>query len=156
MCGEGEGELMWGRSRQVTLLWGGEARVGVCVSIKFSLKPNLHPDVQMLSFESTKSEVRRNVQKFHFLTEGRQENATLIKTLQFYSEPESEGLTPIPFTFPKDICSFFTPQLFGYSPPLSPPASSPLRTNHSPFRPSSSYLACAEGMIVTFFLTRYS
>lgn len=152
----GGGGAQVGEEQTGNALRGGGARVGVCVSIKFSLKPNLHPDVQMLSFESTKSEVRRNVQKFHFLTEGRQENATLIKTLQLCSEPESEGLTSIPFTFPKDICSFFTPQLFGYSPPLSPPASSPLQMSRSPFHPSSSYLACAEGMIVTFFLTRYS
>lgn len=58
---------------------GRESEGWICVSIKFSLKVNLPPDVQMLSFESPKSEVERNVQKFHFLTEGRQENATLKK-----------------------------------------------------------------------------
>lgn len=127
---------------------GREGEGWICVSIKFSLKPNLHPDVQMV-FESPKSEVKRNVQKFHSLTEGRQEKAILKKTRQLYSDPESEGLTSIPFTFPKDICRFFTPQLSGCSPPLSPPASSPPRTSRSPSHPSSSFLACAEGMIVT-------
>lgn len=50
----------------------------ICVSIKFSLKPNLHSDVQMWSFESPKSEVKRNVQKFHFLTGERKENAVFF------------------------------------------------------------------------------
>lgn len=48
----------------------------ICGSIKFSLKPNLHPDVQMLFFESPKSEVKRNVQKFHFLTGRRRKDVT--------------------------------------------------------------------------------
>lgn len=79
------------------------------------------------------------------------------KTLQLYSDPESECLTSVPFTFPKDVCSVLTPQLFGYSPPPFPPASSPPRTSRSPFRLSSSFLACAEGCEdCDFLLTGYS
>lgn len=51
--------------------------VWICGSIKFSLKPNLHPDVQLLLFESPKSEVKRNVQKFHFLTGRRYKDVVL-------------------------------------------------------------------------------
>lgn len=70
---------MWlgGGGRQGTLRGGEGGRI--CISIKFSLKPNLHPDVQMLLFESLKSEVERNVQKFHFLT-GRRQKKRDLKT----------------------------------------------------------------------------
>lgn len=64
-----------GRGAQLGEEQTGNGREGegwICVSIKFSLKPNLHPDVQMLLFESPKSEVKRNVQMFHFLTGGKQ------------------------------------------------------------------------------------
>lgn len=37
---------------------------------------------------------------------------------------------------------FFTPQLFGCFPPLSPPAFSPPRRTRTPSRRSSSFLAC--------------
>lgn len=53
-------------------------------------------------------------------------------------------LVLIPFTFPKDGCGFFTPQLFGCSPPLSPPVFSPPQKTRSPFHQSSSFLACLE------------
>lgn len=59
--------------------WGG----WICGSIKFSLKPNLHPDVQMLLFESPKSEVKRNVQKFHFLTGRRRKDVILKQAARF-------------------------------------------------------------------------
>lgn len=61
----------------------------------------------------TKTEVKRNVQKFHVLT----------------------------FTSRTVAVCFFTPQLFGCSPPLSPPAFSPPQKTRTPSHQSSSFLA---------------
>lgn len=95
------------------------ARAGVfgyVFLVKFSLKPNPNrrlPSVHSFFSFFPKTEVKRNVQKFRVLT----------------------------FTFPKDGCCFFTPQLFGCSPPPSPPVFSPPQKTRSPFRRFSSFLA---------------
>lgn len=80
---QGGGGGLSGRGADRERFSGREGDRWICISIKFSLKPNLHPDVQMLSFESPKSEVKRNVQKFHFLTEGRH------KTFYFKKDPSA-------------------------------------------------------------------
>lgn len=91
-------------------------------------------------------EVKRNVQKFHVLTE--KENIEKKSYLQRGNDSKSlftrsSGPFPwLPFTFPADVCRFFTPRLFGCSPPPSPPASSPPLKSRPPSRPSSSCLAC--------------
>lgn len=71
----------WGQTGNATGY--GMGGVWISGSIKLSLKPNLHPDVQMLLFESPKSEVKRNVQKFHFLT-GRRRKDVILKQAAWF------------------------------------------------------------------------
>lgn len=96
-------------------LGGVEVEVG-CLDMLFSkILPETKiqivfiPTYTRFFFSFPKTEVKRNVQKFHVLT----------------------------FTFPKDGCCFFTPQLFG----CSPPAFSPPQKSRSPSHRSSSFLA---------------
>lgn len=94
--------------------------------------------------------MKRNVQKFHVLTEKENIEKNIEKKSYLQRGNDSKSLFTrssgpfpwLPFTFPADVCRFFTPRLFGCSPPPSPPASSPPLKSRPPSRPSSSCLAC--------------
>lgn len=96
-------------------------------------------------------EVKRNVQKFHVLTEkesiekGKKKRRVIYRgetTLNLYLHAARDRFHGYLSHSRRIFRRFFTPLLFGCSPPPSPPAFSPPLRSRSPSLPSSSFLAC--------------
>lgn len=94
---------------------------------------------------SPKTEVKRNVQKFRVLTgKERLTEESVIRrtdggTLFSFIHTVHRDVS-LPFTFPQGDCCFFTPRLFG----CSPPGFSSHQKSRSPSPLSSSFPACSE------------
>lgn len=113
--------------------------------VKFSLKPNpngLHPSVHSFppSLPKDRGEEKcAKVPRSHW--KGKIKNVLLIFLHNFLRQTLYVHGGNVLLYLSHRRC-FFTPQLFGCFPPLSPPAFSPPRRTRTPSRRSSSFLAC--------------
>lgn len=119
--------------------------VWICFFVKFSLKPNPSSSQSTIVFFPQKQRWREMCKSPMFSLERKYWKEMLFKREWLCKSlfiHRLEVFSCLPFTFPKDVCCFFTPQLFGYSPPLSPRVFSPPPKIRSPSHLSSSFLVC--------------